>query len=113
MSDKRTYYQSVGATQSTVTRDMSEMNAQVGNVYETVSIIARRANQISVELKKELDGKLQDYSLPQEGLEEMFENKEQIDISRSYEAMPKATLLATQEFVDGKLIIKNSSRDED
>ncbi len=111
MSDKKTYYKSVNASQSTITRDMSEMNTKVGNVYETVAIIAKRANEISQDLKKELDGKLQDYSLPQDSIEEVFENKEQIDISRSYEMLPKPTLLATQEFMDDKLVIKNSSRD--
>ncbi len=111
MSDKKTYYKGVNASQSTITRDMSEMNEKVGNVYETVAIIAKRANEISQDLKKELDAKLQDYSLPQDSIEEVFENKEQIDISRSYETLPKPTLLATQEFMDDKLVIKNSSRD--
>ncbi len=110
MSDKKTYYKGVNASQSTITRDMSEMNAKVGNVYETVAIIAKRANEISQDLKKELDAKLQDYSVPQDSLEEVFENKEHIDISRSYETLPKATLLATQEFMADKLVIKNSSR---
>ncbi len=104
-------YKKIDAPHSTITRDMSELNAKVGNVYETVAIIAKRSNEIAQDLKKELDAKLQDYSIPQDSIEEVFENKEQIEISRSYELMPKPTLLATQEFIDDQLVIKNSSRD--
>ncbi len=104
-------YKKINAPQSTITRDMSELDAKVGNVYETVAIIAKRANTISQDLKKELDAKLQDYSIPQDSVEEVFENKEQIEISRTYELLPKPTLLATQEFLEDQLIIKNSSRD--
>ena len=64
------------------------MTEPVGNVYETVAIIAKRANQISVGMKRELDAKLQDFSIPQDNLEETFENKEQIEISRQYERLP-------------------------
>jgi DNA-directed RNA polymerase subunit K/omega len=84
----------------------------VGNVYETVAIIAKRANQISVGIKKELDAKLQDFSIPQDNLDETFENKEQIEISRQYERLPKATLMATQEFIDGELAYRTGNRDE-
>ena len=106
-------YKNSKAAHNTITRDMSELDAKVGNVYETVAIIAKRANQISSELKKELDGKLQDFSAPQDGIDEVFENKEQIEISRSYEILPKPTLIATQEFIDDELIIRNSSMDRD
>ena len=106
-------YKQSKAAQTTITRDMSELDAKVGNVYETVAIIAKRANQISSELKKELDGKLQDFSTPQDNIEEVFENKEQIEISRSYEMMPKPTLIATQEFMDDELVIRNSSLDRE
>ncbi len=104
-------YKNLKAPQSTITRDMSELDAKVGNVYESVAIIAQRANEISVELKKELDAKLQDFTLPQDNIDEVFENREQIEISRSYEMMPKPTLLATQEFIEDKLIYRNSSKD--
>ncbi len=104
-------YKSLKAPQSTITRDMSELDAKVGNVYESVAIIAKRANEISVELKKELDAKLQDFTLPQDNIDEVFENREQIEISRSYEMMPKPTLLATQEFIEDKLVYRNSSKD--
>lgn len=100
------------APHNTITRDMNQMTEKVGNVYETVAIIAKRSNQISNALKKELDAKLQDFSQPQDALDDSIENKEQIEISRSYERLPKATLMATQEFVDDQLVYKVGSRDE-
>jgi len=100
------------APKNTQTRDMNQMTQKVGNVYETVAIISKRANQISQSLKRELDSKLQDFSIPQDALDETFENKEQIEISRSYERLPKATLIATQEFVDDELMYKVGSRDD-
>ncbi len=106
-------YKKSKAVHNTITRDMSELDAKVGNVYETVVIIAKRANQISQELKKELDAKLQDFSTPQDNIEEVFENKEQIEISRSYEMLPKPTLIATQEFLDDELVVRNSSKERE
>ena len=105
-------YKNSKAPHHTITRDMSELNQKVGNVYETVAIISKRANQISQELKKELDAKLQDFNTPQENIDEMFENKEQIEISRTYELLPKPSLLATEEFIDDELVIRNSSKDK-
>ncbi|MCQ2342089.1 MAG: DNA-directed RNA polymerase subunit omega [Paludibacteraceae bacterium] len=106
-------YKKTKAPKNTPTRDMNQMTAKVGNVYQTVSIIAKRANQISQALKRELDGKLQDFSLPQDALDaETFENKEQIEISRSYERMPKPTLIATQEFLDDELMFKVGTKDD-
>jgi DNA-directed RNA polymerase subunit K/omega len=81
-------------------------------VYETVVIIAKRANQISTGIKRELDAKLQDFSIPQDSLDETFENKEQIEISRQYERLPKPTLMATQEFIDGELVYRSGNKDE-
>ncbi|MCM1034743.1 MAG: DNA-directed RNA polymerase subunit omega [Paludibacter sp.] len=104
-------YKNTKASQSTITRDMSVLDAKVGNVYESVAIIAKRANEISAELKKELDAKLQDFTIPQENIDEVFENREQIEISRSYELLPKPTLIATQEFIDDELIYRNTSKD--
>ena len=105
-------YKQIKAPRNTITRDMNQLTEKVGNVYETVAIISKRANQISSALKKELDSKLQDFSMPQDALDETFENREQIEISRSYERMPKATLLATQEFIGDQLVFRTSSRDE-
>ena len=91
---------------------MNELSQKVGNVYETVAIISKRANQISQELKKELDNRLQDFNVPQENIDEIFENKEQIEISRQYELLPKPSLLATEEFLDDELTIRNTSKDK-
>ena len=100
------------APKNTVTRDINKLVEPVGNVYETVAILSKRANQISNSLKKELDAKLQDFSVPQDALDETFENKEQIEISRTYERLPKPTLIATKEFEDGELVYRTGNRDE-
>ena len=105
-------YKNSKAPKNTVTRDINQLTEPVGNVYQTVAIIAKRANQISSGLKKELDAKLQDFSIPQDNLEETFENKEQIEISRQYERLPKPTLMATQEFIDGELVYRVGSKDD-
>ena len=105
-------YKKTTAPKTTITRDMNELTEKVGNVYETVAIIGKRSNQISTTLKKELDGKLQDFSIPQDSADETFENQEQIEISKSYEAMPKATLIATQKLIDEQLIYRGSNRDD-
>ena len=105
-------YKNSKAPKNTVTRDINQLTEPVGNVYETVAIIAKRANQISMGIKRELDAKLQDFSIPQDALDETFENKEQIEISRTYEKMPKATLIATQELVDGELVFRTANRDD-
>lgn len=100
------------APKTTVTRDMNELASKVGNVYEAVAIIGKRSNQISTTLKKELDAKLQDFSQDRGEIEETYENKEQIEISRSYEVLPKPTLIATQELLDEQLMLANNSREE-
>ena len=105
-------YKKTKAPKNTITRDMNSLTEKVGNVYETVAIIGKRSNQIANALKKELDAKLQDFSQPQDALDDAYENKEQIEISRSYERMPKPTLIATQEFIDGALLYRIGSKDE-
>jgi len=104
-------YKKTRAPHNTVTRDVNALTEEVGNVYETVVILGKRANQIGSALKKELDAKLQDFSIPQDGIEETFENKEQIEISKSYESLPKPSLIATQELIEHQLVYKNGSRD--
>ena len=105
-------YKKSRAPKNTVTRDINQLTEPVGNVYETIAILGKRANQISGAIKKELDAKLQDFSIPQDALDETFENKEQIEISRTYEKMPKSTLIATQELVDGELVFRTANRDD-
>ena len=105
-------YKKTNAPTNTVTRNMMDLCEDTGNVYETVAIIGKRSNQISSALKKELDAKLQDFSIPHDSSDETFENQEQIEISKSYEQLPKATLIATQEFIDEELIYRGGNRDE-
>lgn len=105
-------YKRLNAPTSSVTRDLYDMNTDIENVYEAVAIIGKRANQIDAEIKYELDKKLQDFASYSDGIEEVFENREQIEISRFYEKMPKATLLATQEFVEDKIYYRNPVKDK-
>ncbi len=98
----------ITAPSNTITRDMNALCEPVGNVYETVRIIAKRANQISAEMKQELDKKLADFASAQDNLEEVFENREQIEISRYYEQLPKPTLRAAKEFEDGEVYWRNA-----
>ena len=105
-------YKKLNAPTTTITRDLNVMSENVNNVYETVSIIGKRANQIDAELKYELDKKLQDFASYSDGIEEVFENREQIEISHFYEKMPKATLIATQEFIEDKIFYRNPVKDK-
>lgn len=88
---------------TTITRDLRKIETPTGNVYESISIISKRANQISTETKQELQDKLKEFSTSNDNLEEIFENREQIEISRYYERMPKSTLVAINEFLDGNI----------
>ena len=88
---------------NTLTRDLSDLAAPTGNIYETVVILSKRANQIAIAEKKELTRKLEDFKSDRDTMEEVFENREQIEISRYYERMPKATLIAIEEFEEGRV----------
>ncbi len=105
-------YKKTNAPLNTVTRDMIELSKDTGNVYETVSIIAKRANQIAGEMKHDLEKKLQEFASLNDNLEEISENREQIEISRYYEKLPKSTLIATQEYVEGKIHFRNPAKDK-
>ncbi|MFC2713908.1 MAG: DNA-directed RNA polymerase subunit omega, partial [Segatella salivae] len=96
---------------NTVTRDIMELCQETGNIYESVAIIAKRSNQISVEIKQDLNKKLAEFASYNDSLEEVFENREQIEISRYYEKLPKPTLLATEEFVEGNVYWRDPSRE--
>lgn len=98
---------------NTVTRKLTDIDEQTGNIYESVVIISRRANQISSQLKQELNRKLADFSTTTDTLEETFENREQIEISRYYERLPKPTLMATEEFLDHEVYFRNPSAEEE
>lgn len=105
-------FKKVNAPTTTISRDMNAMSEEIGNVYETVMVIAKRANQISAEIKSEIDKKLQDFGNTSENIEEVFENREQIEISRYFEKLPKPVLMATQEFIEGKIYYRNPLKDK-
>ena len=105
-------YKKTNAPLNTVTRDMMDLCKDTGNVYETVCIIAKRANQIAGEMKRDLDKKLQEFASLNDNLEEISENREQIEISRYYEKLPKPTLIATQEYIDGKIRYRNPAKEK-
>ena len=88
---------------SIITRDVDKIAAKTGNVYESISIVGQRARQISSKMKEELSGKLSEFASSVDNLEEIFENREQIEISKYYERMPKPSLVAIDEFVNGKV----------
>lgn len=88
---------------NTITRNLSELAKPTGNIYETVMIIAKRANQISANVKQELSQKLEEFSNYADTLEETFENREQIEISKHYERLPKPTLVAIEEFRNNEI----------
>ena len=105
-------YKKTNAPTNTVTRDMVALSSDTGNIYETVCIIAKRANQIAVEMKTDLEKKLQEFASCNDNLEEVFENREQIEISRYYEKLPKPVLIATQEYIESKVFYKNPEKEK-
>ena len=104
-------YKKSKAPVNTVTRNIMDLSRETGNIYESVAIIAKRANQISVEIKQDLNKKLSEFASYNDTLEEVFENREQIEISRYYEKLPKPTLLATEEFIEGSVYWRDPTRD--
>ena len=112
-SIKEMDYKKSKAPVNTVTRNLRDLWEPTGNIYESVAIIAKRANQISVEIKQDLSKKLSEFASYNDSLDEVFENREQIEISRFYEKLPKPTLLATQEFLDGNIYWRDPSKKDD
>ena len=104
-------YKKTEAPSNTMTRNVIELSEQTGNIYETIVILSKRANQISVELKEELNAKLNEFASYTDNLEEIFENREQIEISKFYERLPKPTLIAIQEFLEGKIYYRNPNKE--
>jgi len=96
---------------STVTRDLRELDIETGNIYESIVIMSKRANQLSNNIKEELHQKLSEFASANDNLEEIFENREQIEISKYYERLPKPSLVAVQEFLDGKVYYRNPAKE--
>ncbi|MDL2231387.1 DNA-directed RNA polymerase subunit omega [Porphyromonadaceae bacterium OttesenSCG-928-L07] len=103
-------FKKVKAPNNTITRNPAILSEKSGNIYESVAIIGKRANQISVEMKDELSRKLQEFASYTDNLEEIFENREQIEISKYYERIPKPVLIATQEFLDDKVYFRRADK---
>ena len=97
---------SAGITNNVETKNLNDIKKKTGNIYESVAIIGKRANQINISLKEELHNKLDEFASHTDSLEEIHENKEQIEISKAYERMPNPALLATQEFLEDKIYFR-------
>ncbi|MEH6305179.1 DNA-directed RNA polymerase subunit omega [Olivibacter sp. CPCC 100613] len=97
---------------TTVTRDLRELDENTGNIYESIVIMGRRANQIATNMKEELHSKLAEFATSNDNLEEVFENREQIEISKHYERLPKPTLVAVDEFLNEKVYFRNPSKEQ-
>ena len=93
------------------TKSLSDLKAVTGNLYKSIAIISKRANQINISIKEELHNKLEEFASHTDSLEEVHENKEQIEISKAYEKMPNPAILATQEFMDGKIYFRTNEDD--
>ena len=104
-------YKKSKAPTNTITRNIVELSNETGNIYESVIIMSKRSNQIAAEIKQDLQKKLAEFSSYNDSLEEVFENREQIEISRYYERLPKPTLIAAQEFIDGKVYFRDPSKE--
>ena len=100
-------YKRTTADKTTKTRNLNDFNKVTENVYETVSMISKRANQISQDLKQELYRKIEEFSSQSDNLEEVFENREQIEITRFYEQLPKPTLIAINEYLNDQIVYRN------
>jgi len=103
---------SANTTNVIETKNLADIKKVTGNLYESISIISKRANQINVSLKDELHSKLEEFASHTDNLEEIHENKEQIEISKAYEKMPNPAILATEEFLEDKIYYRKNN-DED
>lgn len=105
-------YKKTDASDNTIPRNISGLSKDTENIYETVTILSKRSNQIASELKEELNQKLSEFASFTDNLEEVFENREQIEISKFYERLPKPTLIASQEFNEDNVYYRNPSKSE-
>src|SRR3982750_3097034 len=99
---------SAGIANNVETKSLTDLKNKTGNIYESIAIIAKRANQINISLKEELHNKLDEFASHTDSLEEIHENKEQIEISRAYEKMPNPAILATSDFIDSKIYYRKN-----
>jgi DNA-directed RNA polymerase subunit K/omega len=106
-------YRNSNASNSTKTYDRKDIEKPTDNIYEAISIIAKRSSQINIEIKKELHDKLDEFATHNDNLEEIFENKEQIEVSRFYERLPKPYAIAIQEWLESKVYYRDTGESED
>lgn len=106
-------YKRIKTDTTAVTRRMRDFSKDTGNIYETIVIISKRANQIALEMRDELKKKIDEFATNTTNLEEVFENREQIEISKYYERLPKPSLIAIQEYLDGQIYYRNPSKEKE
>ena len=106
-------YKKVKTEKEAITRTLREFDESTGNIYESVAILSKRANQIGKDLKEELNRKIEEFATTTDNLEEVFENREQIEIAKFYEQLPKPTLLAIKEFLDDEIYYRNPEKEAD
>lgn len=104
-------YKEIDAANSTITRDIVDIDSVTGNIYEAIAIISKRSNQISLSMKEELNGKLAEFATTTDNLDEVFENREQIEISRFYESLPKSNAIAMSEFMNGDTYFRDPNEE--
>ena len=104
-------YKKVKAQTTAVTRQKDSFYRQTGNIYETVVVLSKRANQIGLDIKQELDKKIEEFAPSTDNLEEVFENREHIEIAKFYERLPKPTLIAVEEFLDEQIYFRNPHKE--
>lgn len=108
-----TNFKKTEAALTTITRNPNDLASVTGNIYQALAIIAKRSNQISSSVKEELDEKLEEFATSSDNLEEIFENREQIEISKYYEKLPKPPAIAISEFLNGKIYYRNPAENQD
>ncbi len=105
-------YKKVKTDVISVTRNIEDFTKNTGNVYETVTVLSKRANQIAAEIKEELNQKISEFATTTDNLEEVFENREQIEIAKYYEHLPKPTLIAIHEYINDEIYIRNPNKEQ-
>jgi DNA-directed RNA polymerase subunit K/omega len=105
-------YKKSKAPSNTITRDLNSLAERTGNIYETIAIISKRSNQIQKEMKEELDKKLDEFAYYADNYEEVFENREQIEISKFYERLPKPVNIAMQEYLNEEIYFRNPTQED-
>jgi DNA-directed RNA polymerase subunit K/omega len=102
-------YKNTNADRTTITRDLETISDKSGNIYESLIAISKRSNQIGAEMREELTSKLAEFASSTDNLEEIFENREQIEISKFYESLPKPVAIAIQEYIEGKVYVRDTT----